>query len=242
MATATVVGLAVSGGDDEQQVTPAGLGSGEPSPDTVTSTAVEETPATETASAETPPAETPPASETQLPAPTYGPNGQKSCDRAVAEYVDNATMSASVPYGDGFHTYLYVNRGQWVVCDTWASIDDDTPTVTRVQPFTPGGIQLSKELFAISMNYSMNDGDGAQYFAAGAHLDGVRSISYAFPTGDTVDATITDDMWVMQYLMQNPPRRMWTEPVVVTVTLDSGATQKYELRELDLCAQINHGC
>jgi hypothetical protein len=48
----------------------------------------------------------------------------------------------------------------------------------------------------------------------------VEAISYRFPTGDTVDATITDQMWVTQYLMPKPPHHIWTDPVVVTVTFD----------------------
>jgi hypothetical protein len=92
------------------------------------------------------------------------------------------------------------------------------------------------------MNFSMDPRDGAQFFAAGAPIDGVESVSYRFPTGDTVEAEIRQDMWSMQYLMPDPPRRIWTDPVVVTVSMVDGSAQQYELTELDLCAQVNHGC
>jgi hypothetical protein len=185
--------------------------------------------------------DTTPAPSTDPPAPTYGP-GQESCDREVEQFLPGATVAADVPYGDGFETYVYATKAQWVVCDSWATVDDGPPTLLQVHPFAPGGITVAKDLFLISMNFSMNAGDGGQLFAAGVPIRGVSAISYRFPTGDTVDATITDAMWSMQYLMPKPPRRIWTDPVVVTVTMDDGATQQFDLTGMDLCAQANHGC
>jgi hypothetical protein len=57
-----------------------------------------------------------------------------------------------------------------------------------------------------------------------------------------VKATITDSMWSMVYLLPEPPDRARTDPVVVAVTLEDGSNKKYLLTELDLCAQVNHGC
>ncbi len=88
----------------------------------------------------------------------------------------------------------------------------------------------------------MDPGDGAQYLAAAARPDGVAKIEYTFPTGDTVEAKMVDAMWSMVYLLPDPPRRVWSDPVVVTVTLDDGTTERYDLTGMDLCAQVNHGC
>jgi len=227
---AAVVGLASRGGDDGS--TPvAGQGSSPTTAETTSSVAPPGTPTVELT----------PATSTDPQAPTYGP-GQESCDHEVEQFLPGATKTTDAPYGDGFETYLYVTKAQWVVCDTWATVDDGPPTLLPVHPFTPGGITVAKDLFLISMNLSMNAGDGAQFFAAGAPVHGVSAISYRFPTGDTVDATIGDDMWSMQYLMPKAPHRIWTDPVVVTVTMADGTTQQYDLTEMDLCAQVNHGC
>lgn len=57
-----------------------------------------------------------------------------------------------------------------------------------------------------------------------------------------MDAVLTDDMWVMRYLPANPPGRAWSVPVKVVVVYEDGSEQYAYLSELDLCAQINHGC
>jgi hypothetical protein len=230
VAGITVGGLALRNDDGSAPVAGQGTSSTPP---------VEPTPSA--TPARTPSVEPTPATSTDPPPPTYGP-GQESCDGEVAQFLPGATMAADAPYGDGFETYLYVTKAQWVVCDTWATVDDGPPTVLQVHPFTPGGLTVAKDLFLISMNFSMKSADGAQFFAAGAPIRGVTAISYRFPTGDTVDATITDAIWSMQYLMPKAPHRIWSDPVVVTVTMDDGTSQQFDLTEMDLCAQANHGC
>lgn len=228
VAAAAAVGVLVAGaavlglvnGNDDSTTPVAGEGSSSPTVETtVTPTG---TPGVESTGAQ--------------------PIGDQACDREVEQFLPGATKTADAPYGDGFETYLYVTKAQWVVCDTWATVDDGPPTLLQVHPFTPGGLTVAKDLFLISMNFSMNSSDGAQFFAAGAPIPGVSAISYRFPTGDTVDATIGDAIWSMQYLMPKAPHRIWSEPVVVTVTMDDGTTQQFDLTEMDLCAQANHGC
>ena len=222
LAGSAVGGYALMNGDDEGGSTSvAGQGVG---PDPTGSVAT---------------ADSTPFVTTDPGTPTSGPRGRHSCDREVEQFLPGATMTADVPYGNGFDTYLYATDTEWVVCDTWALVDGGAPTLTGIKPLTAGP---SKDRFLISMNFSMNAGDGGQFFAGGARVPGVSAISYRFPTGDTADATITDQMWVMQYLMPKPPHRIWTDPVVVTVTLDDGSTQQYDLTAMDLCAQLNHGC
>lgn len=220
---AAVVGIALADGGDGRGTAPAGQG----------------TTSGETATDE-PSVSPSPGTTASLPEPTDGPKGQASCDRVVQGYLPGATKAAEAPYGDGFVTYLYATSDQWVVCDTFATIDGGPPTVTTVEAFGPA--PPSKDLFLISTNLSLNAADGGQFFAAGAPIPGVTAITYRFPTGDVVDATITDGIWVMQYLMPHPPNRIWTDPVLVVATLDDGSKKEYFLTEMDLCAQINHGC
>jgi hypothetical protein len=161
------------------------------------------------------------------------------CFRWTASEVVDA-----VPYDAGT-TYLFATEEKWVVCDTWAMVDGGPPTVTSVRTF---GQPLSKQLLLVSQNFSMNEADGAQFFAAGARIPGVDFIQFSFPDGTEgdgghlVDATMTDHMWVMQYLPPEPPRRAWTTPVKVVATLDDGVKAQYFLADVDLCAQVNHGC
>jgi hypothetical protein len=223
-AGVTVVGVSLSDGEEGGDAGSAGQD---------TSSAADPT--------EPVPAETSPAP----PEPTYGPVGQQACDRAVPDYLPGATKAAEYAYGDVGTTFLYSAGQQWVVCDTWATEDGGVPTITGVHAY---GSPLDEQLLLISQNYSMNDGVGAQFFAAGAPIPGVRSIQYSFPDGTPadgghlVDAVFTDGMWVMQYLMSDAPARAWTEPVKVAAVFDDGSREEVFLTELELCAQVNHGC
>ena len=49
-------------------------------------------------------------------------------------------------------------------------------------------------------------------------------------------------MWSMVYLLPDPPKRVWSDPVHVVVTMTDGTTQQHDLTGMDLCAQVNHGC
>ena len=64
---------------------------------------------------------------------------------------------------------------------------------------------MSKDLVRISQNYSMEDAHVAQFVAGGPLIDGVKSISYAFPDGHTEKATMNDTMWAMAYLPTSGP-------------------------------------
>jgi hypothetical protein len=223
-AGVTVVGLSLADGEEGGDATPAGHG---------------------TSAAADPTEPVPEESSSAPPEPTYGPSGQQACDRAVPDYLPGATKAAQYAYGDAGTTFLYSAGQQWVVCDTWATEDGGPPTITGVHEY---GSPLDEKLLLISQNYSMNEGVGAQYFAAGALIPGVRSIQYSFPDGTPgdgghlVDAVFTDDMWVMQYLLPDPPARAWTEPVKIAVGYTDGSEEFAYLTELDLCAQVNHGC
>ena len=102
---------------------------------------------------------------------------------------------------------------------------------------------ISKDQLLISQNYSMERQDGAEYFAAKLSRSAdVAKIEYTFPTGDTVKAKMVGLMWSMVYLLPDPPKRVWSDPVHVVVTMDDGTTQQHDLTGMDLCAQVNHGC
>jgi hypothetical protein len=178
---------------------------------------------------------------TGLPEPTYGPTGQESCDREVAIFLEDAVRTGEISYGDPGTTYLYADTQQWVVCDTWATVDGGPPTVTGPHPVDVAE-PMSKDQLLISQNYSMQRQDGAEYFAAGLRSAHVAKIEYTFPTGDTVKAKMVGAMWSMVYLLPDPPNRVWSDPVHVVVTMADGTTQQYDLTDMDLCAQVNHGC
>ncbi|MEO6510795.1 MAG: hypothetical protein ABIO16_07380, partial [Nocardioides sp.] len=171
--------------------------------------------------------------------PTAPPTPLKSaCDDEVLSVLPGAARADEVGYPTG-RTLLYATAKQWVVCDDWAIVDGGPPTVFAPHVFSP---EVGKELFLISQDYSMKTADGAQFVAAGARIPGVQAISYVFPDGHVQNATMTDSMWSMVYLMADPPPRVWKDPVVVKVLMDDGSTQRFELTDMDLCAQVNHGC
>jgi hypothetical protein len=182
---------------------------------------------------------TPSASATGLPEPTYGPTGQESCDREVATFLKGAVKAGEISYGDPGTTYLYADAHQWLVCDTWATVDGGPPTVTGPHALDQA---MGKDQLLISQNYSMERQDGAEYFAAGLSNADVATIEYTFPTGDTVKAKMVGPMWSMVYLLPDPPKRVWSDPVHVVVTMADGTTQQHDLTAMDLCAQVNHGC
>jgi hypothetical protein len=178
--------------------------------------------------------------------PTESPNDllpQQPCDDAVADQLNGATELTRIAYAAGT-THLYGTESKWVVCDDWAATSDGgAPTLIGNARFDA---PESKDTFAVSMNFSMNDDKAAQYFSGGPLIDGVTRISYAFPGGDVQEATMNDDMWSMVYLPRSGPmvgNRLPTDPIVVTVTHAGGATSSYDLTApMDWCAQLNHGC
>jgi len=181
----------------------------------------------------------PPTEPTETESTAFLEPGLKSsCDQEARAFLEDATQAGAVSYAGG-NTYLYTAHRKWLICDDWAATDGGPPTVLATHPLDG---PVTQDLFLISQNYSMDPAGGAQFFAGGDLIDGVSSIRYAFPTGDEVEATITDTMWSMVYLLPEPPDRGWTEPVKVAVTLTDGTDKEYFLTELDLCAQVNHGC
>jgi hypothetical protein len=173
-------------------------------------------------------------------APTPGP---AQLDGACANQVPaDARVIDSITYS-GATTYLLqplAPQGRWLVCDDWAAKDGGLPSLFAAddQSSLP-----TEDKFRISQNFVKKGGKQAQYVAGGAALDGVASISYTFPTGDVVDATITDAMWQMVYLLSEWPQGGDTEPVLVTVLMEDGSKKHFELTTVeDLCAQTNHGC
>jgi hypothetical protein len=214
VAGAAAVGLATRGGDDGGTPAAGGESSTTPTVDPEPTTVPTATPSVE-------------------PTPL-----RSACDDEVLNYLPGAERAGELGYPTG-RTLLYATAKQWIVCDDWATVDGGPPTVLAPHVFSP---ELGKELLLISQNYSMKAADGAQFFAAGARIPGVQTISYVFPDGHVQDATMTDAMWSMVYLLADPPERIWTDPVVVKVLMDDGSTQRFELTEMDLCAQVNHGC
>jgi hypothetical protein len=179
-----------------------------------------------------------PTEPTETVSASLEPGLKTPCDQEARALLEDATQAGAVGYAGG-NTYLYTAHRKWLICDDWATKDGGPPTVLATHPLDG---PVTQDLFLISQNYSMDPQDGAQYFAGGDLVDGVSSISYLFPTGDTVEATITDTMWSMVYLMDKPPARAWTTPVKVLVTMDDGSQTGFGLTGMDLCAQVNHGC
>jgi hypothetical protein len=180
--------------------------------------------------------------------PTAGPSstdgtGSVECSSAAFEVATNnqvpirgdVTVADSVAY-DGGRTFLLTVGDKWVICDDWGAYSQ--PTVFAWHDTTDTA--FTKKTF----QYSTNNDDGTtQFVAGGAALPGVTAIRYALPTGDVVDATITDHMWQMVFTARLKSFEPFLKhPVVVTVTHTDGSTDRYELGAEDGCAQANHGC
>jgi hypothetical protein len=219
---ATVTALGLSRGDEGGTPVAGQGGSGTPSVPPTTTSTVSVT-ATSTGAPSTDPAGG---------LPPIGP-----CVREAQAQLPNARDVDRIVYA-GAATYLFSTGKQWIVCDSWAMRDGGPPTVLAPHAYGP---EMGKDLFLISQNYVGDPRDPAQFFAAGARIPGVTAIRYTFPDGGSADATFTDAMWSMVYLT-DWPKRVWTDPVHVAVTMQDGSTQGYDLTAMDLCAQANHGC
>jgi hypothetical protein len=187
----------------------------------------------------------------------------------------NTPVLDSVSY-DGGTTYLYEAEDKWWYCDDWTlrpvhyayperkkepafsmpqvsaahSLDDDAISAERFilsQAPVPDDQEAFEKRGAVKTDY---DGDyDIQLLAAGPALDGVTAISYAFPTGEVVDATVTDKMWQVVHVMPSDEIEFagWSDPVVVTVTMADGSTQQLELTDAVLrlgvdCAETDTSC
>jgi hypothetical protein len=186
---------------------------------------------------------------------TVGHHGRRVQQSApppsCASQIEGATVpeastyaeSASIAH-DGGTTSLWTGHSHWLVCDQW-----HVPTgITTILHVTRDAAPLSRDLFTISMNFSMKPAPiSSEYVAGGRVPDGVRSISYRFSDGHTQDAVLSNGMWAMVYLPTNGPFDKAASPVgataQVTVTKADGSTVSYTLTlPLDFCAQVNHGC
>lgn len=166
-----------------------------------------------------------------------------SCAKEVPDFLEGASELSSITYAGGTAT-LFGTGSKWIICDDWAATSDGgSPTLLGGAPTDP---PLSKDLFQLSTNYSMEDADVAQFVAGGPLIDGVKSISYTFPDRHTEQATMNNKMWAMAYLPTGGPLIDGGRPsdsVEVNVTHDHGTTEDFTLQwALDTCAQINHGC
>ena len=166
-----------------------------------------------------------------------------SCAKEVPNFLEGASELSSIAYAGGTVT-LFGTGSKWIICDDWAATSDGgAPTLFGD---APTDAPLSKDLVRISQNYSMEDAHVAQFVAGGPLIDGVKSISYAFPDGHTEKATMNDTMWAMAYLPTSGPLvdgGRAPGSIGVTVTHDDGTTEDFTLQwGLDTCAQINHGC
>lgn len=138
---------------------------------------------------------------------------------------------------------VYSDGTRWATCDEWAAGDGGEATAFAPQPV---GVEPNKDLFLISMNFSLDDPGAAEYVAGGLLPEGVTGISYTFPGGHTEDAVIDDGIWAMAHFPTTGPMvasRVPNEPIIVEVAL-SGVVQTHELRadRMEWCAQVNHGC
>jgi hypothetical protein len=213
------VGLALQGNDDRAGTTGvpvAGSDSGAPSPTTPTSA--------------------PTASSTDATVACASAAFEVATDNQVP-IRGEVTVADSVAY-DGGRTYLLTVGDKWVLCDEWGSYSQ--PTVFSWHGTTETA--FTQKTFEFSTN-TADDGT-TQFVAGGAALPGVTAIRYVFPTGDVVDATITEHMWQMVFTTADLKnlKPFLAHPVVVTVVHTDGATDRYKLGAEDMCAQRNHGC
>jgi hypothetical protein len=231
LAGVATVGVALMSGDHQSQGAPA----------------ADDSPSSDPTSLEPTPTE----STSPSPSPTATAQGAdpSACDSEVSDAAD----IGSVPSGleriahvsfDGSTTWLYSNGQLALVCDDWPAQFGGTATLTAPRPVTP---TLGESELSISQNFSPSG--EAQYFAAGPRIPGVTSIQYSFPDADgwadgghVVHAVLTDDMWVMQFVRPHMPPGLPAGPVKIAVGVEDGSLQFFQLSELDLCAQINHGC
>ncbi|KQZ76033.1 hypothetical protein [Nocardioides sp. Root151] len=165
------------------------------------------------------------------------------CADEVGNLLSAARLAGSTTYDEGT-AQLWTDGATWVICDDWAATSDGgVPTLIGNRSTND---VWSKQTYALSQNYSMDDHLVGQYVAGGPTLPDVASISYTFPDGHTQDAVIGKDMWLMTYVATSGPlvdQTAETEPVRVRVTFDDGTTASYDLQwGQDTCAQINHGC
>jgi len=171
--------------------------------------------------------------------PVVGPVGQ-SCASSIGEQLAEPGTWSEVARIDhaGGGTSLWRSGQKSYLCDQWGDI-------TTIMPSGAGG-GVSADDFAVSMNFT---GKESLYVAGGAAIPGATAITYAFAQGDTVEATVTDQMWSMVSLPTDGP---WaaadSSPLVgttttVTVTYADGHTDQFELSFPEVfCAQLNHGC
>ncbi|CUR54915.1 hypothetical protein NOCA2220106 [metagenome] len=240
IVVAGAVGLSQRGDDAATPAQPLGSG-----------TADDPTPGDPTADDTAVDSPTPSESESASPVDSPTPQaGAQACAREVRGPINGgpgvrgASELSSIPYDDGT-TYLFGNDVSWVVCDDFATADGGPPTLIGNVRFDAAP---SKSTFAISMNFVPGAGGElrSQYFAGGPLIEGVTSISYAFPGGGGQEAVMNDTMWAMVHLPRSGPMasgRIPSDPIVVTVTRDDGATNTFELEPpQDWCAQLNHGC
>jgi hypothetical protein len=232
-----VAGVALRAGDDGRTTGVPAAGTGSDAPSTRTDT----------------PGLTPPTR------PNAEELGRQQCDESVIyqDGFENAQVADSVSY-DGGTTYLYESgQGRWL-CDDWrtripaynyfsteklkSAIMAPVISVAR----SVGDRSLSAERFEIHQasmpdepkTYAMDPdhydgGFHTQLLAGGVAPDGVAAISYAFPTGEVVEATVTDTMWQMVSVTPSDTgyHEGWSDPVVVTVTKADGSTQEFELAD-----------
>lgn len=182
--------------------------------------------------------------------PTPSPSGapDDDCAEAVQEQLPGAVSRYGIAQatlgGQSSQTSIWTKGDQWVVCDTFASLDGGVPTVFAVHSGMP---VPTKDELLISMNFvQVGDELLSQFVAGGLLASDVTSISYDFPDGQLVNAAINGGWWTMNYQPTSGPLagggRLPSEPVRVTVTAN-GATTTYTLEwGQDTCAQINHGC
>ena len=164
---------------------------------------------------------------------------------------------------DAGTTYLYEAEGQWWYCDDWQTRPEgytyfkekleraiQVPVISRAHSVDDRSItEASFKINTVSVpdqpkvfakdTLGYDGGYHMQLLAGGQALDGVSAISYAFPNGEVVDATITDKMWQMVYVKPSDKPYVGGWSAVVTVTMTDGSTQQFELTDLDTPALAN---
>jgi hypothetical protein len=157
----------------------------------------------------------------------------------------NAKVAARLDGAPGT-VLILADSKYWAGCDTAFARNGSQGSIRQPAAITkpaPG----DAEAFTVANNLISVKGKQYEYYwSAGQLPSGVASIAYTFPDGQTTDAVIKGDYWVMQHQSATPWKEGSPEGPQIQVVLYgvSGQPMRNFLLNWgeDTCAQISHGC
>jgi hypothetical protein len=134
----------------------------------------------------------------------------------------------------------------WAGCDTAFARNGSQGSIrqpAKIAKPAPG----DAEAFTVANNLISVKGKQYEYYwSAGQLPSGVASIAYTFPDGQTTDAVIKGNYWVMQHQTATPWKEGSPEGPQIQVALYgvNGQPMRNFLLNWgeDTCAQVSHGC